>query len=143
MNIRKMQSCDVEQVAALEQSCFSQPWSLNAFRDVLTCEYRVLFVALDGERVIGECMLTDIAGEGEITNVAVSEAYRGQGIAKELLGAVLKEGSRRSISAYTLEVRQSNAAAIGLYQYFGFVTEGVRKNFYDKPVEDGLIMWKR
>lgn len=143
MNIRTMQMQDVEQVATLEQQCFSRPWSLQSFRDVLKTPYRILFVAIEDDRIVGECMLTDIAGEGEITNVAVHNAYRGRGIAGQMMQAALKEGQKRNISAYTLEVRVGNTPAIRLYESFGFATEGVRKNFYDSPVEDALIMWKR
>lgn len=142
MNIRLMQQEDVEQVAALESACFSQPWSQNAFQEVLSTSYRLVFVAIDDDIIVGECMLTDIAGEGEITNVAVHQDYRGRGIAKKLMSATLSEGKRREITDFTLEVRESNLTAIRLYESFGFVSEGVRKNFYDKPVENALIMWK-
>lgn len=60
-----------------------------------------------------------------------------------MLSELLKRGKCMGIEAFTLEVRKSNEAAIHLYEKAGFVTEGVRKNFYEKPVEDGLIMWKR
>lgn len=143
MYIRPMQLQDVEQVAALEQQCFSQPWSLKAFQEILNTSYRILFVAIDDDIVIGECMLTEIAGEGEITNVAVNSVFRKKGIARQLMKATLAEGEKRNIAAYTLEVRAGNVAAIKLYESFGFVTEGVRRNFYSKPVEDALIMWKR
>ena len=143
MYIRPMQLQDVAQVAALEQQCFSQPWSLKAFQEVLNTPYRILFVAIDDDIVIGECMLTEIAGEGEITNVAVNSAFRKKGIARHLMKATLSEGEKRNIAAYTLEVRAGNVAAIKLYESFGFVTEGVRRNFYSKPIEDALIMWKR
>ena len=143
MYIRPMQLQDIEQVAALEQHCFSQPWSLKSFQEVLNTPYRILFVAIHDDIVIGECMLTEIAGEGEITNVAVNSAFRKKGIAKELMKATLTEGEKRNITAYTLEVRAGNVAAIKLYESFGFITEGIRKNFYSRPVEDALIMWKR
>ena len=55
----------------------------------------------------------------------------------------MEEGCRAGLNAYTLEVRVSNTAAIGLYEKLGFVSEGIRPNFYEKPAEDAMIMWKR
>lgn len=142
MYIRPMQTEDIEAVAELEKACFSQPWSAQAFREISRLAYRTLLVAIEDNKIVGECMLTDIAGEGEISNVAVDAGYRQRGIARELMKEALETGRRKEMSAYTLEVRAGNVSAIRLYESFGFITEGVRKNFYDKPVEDALIMWK-
>lgn len=88
-------------------------------------------------------MLTDIAGEGDISNVAVAESYRRQGIARALLEALIRFGRQQGITAFTLEVRQHNEAALGLYEGLGFVSAGVRPNFYDKPKDNAVIMWLR
>ena len=87
--------------------------------------------------------MSEIAGEGDISNVAVYERYRGQRIADVLLKAMFALGEEHGILEYTLEVRSQNHSAIRLYERNGFVTEGVRKNFYQKPTDDALIMWKR
>ena len=143
LKIRQMEEKDGAWAAAQERSCFSTPWTETAFLDTLHCDYAFFYVAeADGERV-GICGCRDLSGEGEISNVSVAAAYRRQGIASALLTQILEEGKRRGIQAYTLEVRCSNRSAIGLYQSFGFQLEGIRKNFYEKPREDGLIMWKR
>lgn len=68
---------------------------------------------------------------------------RGKGIGKQMLLKLMEEGTGMGVEAFTLEVRKSNGSAIHLYESLGFVTEGVRKNFYEDPVEDALIMWKR
>ena len=60
-----------------------------------------------------------------------------------MLLKLMEEGYRMGVEAFTLEVRKSNEAAIHLYEKLGFVTEGIRKNFYEEPTEDALIMWKR
>ena len=69
--------------------------------------------------------------------------YRGRGIATQMMTALLEEGRKQGIEEFTLEVRVSNAAAIKVYEKMGFVSEGIRPRFYEQPVEDAMIMWKR
>lgn len=143
--IRKMQRDDLEKVTALEAACFSMPWRYQDFEEALVNPHRVYLVAeTDNREIIGGCMLTDIAGEGEITNVAVDERFRGQKIATALLSKLLAYGFQEyGIHAYTLEVRRQNSPAIRLYENAGFRPEGIRPNFYEKPKDDAIIMWKR
>ena len=143
--IRKMQRDDLEKVTALEAACFSMPWKYKDFEEALIDPHRVYLVAeTDDQEIIGGCMLTDIAGEGDISNVAVDERYRGQKIATALLQKLLAYGSAEyGIHAFTLEVRSQNIPAIRLYENAGFHAEGVRPNFYEKPKDDAIIMWKR
>ena len=84
-----------------------------------------------------------MAGEGEITNVAVAKKFRRRGIGRALMEYMLKEAELLGMESATLEVRISNTPAIRLYESLGFQGEGVRPNFYEKPKEDALIMWKR
>ena len=144
IKIRKMTPEDVPAVAALERVCFSEPWSENAYLHTLADENALYLTAetSDGE-IVGMCGLLDILGEGDISNVAVAEPFRRQKIAERMMGELLRQGKERGITAFTLEVRASGEAAIRLYEKFGFVSEGRRKNFYEKPREDALIMWYR
>lgn len=144
INIRRMNREDVPAAAALERQCFSEPWSENAYLSALANENALYLVAesADGS-IAGMCGLLDILGEGDISNVAVREDFRKKGIAERMLSELMKQGRERGISEFTLEVRASNEAAIRLYEKFGFVCEGCRKNFYEKPKEDALILWKR
>ena len=141
--IRRMTEADVGQVSDNEAACFSMPWSKNAFYDVLTRKEAIYLVAEVDGKVVGHCGVTNIVGEGEITNVAVLAEYRGRGLAREMLSRLLAEGEVAGITDFTLEVRAGNAAAIHLYESLGFLPEGVRPGFYDNPREDALIMWKR
>lgn len=138
-----MTEADVEQVAANEFVCFSMPWSENAFRDILARKEAIYLVAEVDGKVAGHCGVTNIVGEGEITNVAVLPEYRGRGLGQAMLKQLLIEGESAGITAFTLEVRAGNVAAIHIYEKAGFVTEGIRPGFYEKPREDALIMWKR
>ncbi|MBE5874150.1 MAG: ribosomal-protein-alanine N-acetyltransferase [Lachnospiraceae bacterium] len=141
--IRRLTDDDVEPLSAIESASFSMPWSAEDFAALLTRDYCVYYVAeLDGE-VAGCCGMTNICNEGNIDNVVVAEKFRGRGIATALLERLLEEGDSLGITAYTLEVRVSNTPAIHVYEKLGFVSEGIRPNFYEKPTEDANIMWKR
>ena len=74
--------------------------------------------------------------------MAVRETERGRGVARTMLTELLKEGKSRGIAHFTLEVRVSNAPAIHLYEKLSFASAGIRKNFYDCPREDAMIMWR-
>lgn len=138
-----MQAKDVDAVTALEESCFSMPWKRRDFEDILTNPDRFYLVAESGNTIVGGCMLTMIAGEGDVSNVAVYEKYRGNHIATALMQELFRMGEEKGIRDFTLEVREQNQPAIRLYERAGFVSEGVRPNFYDKPKDNAVIMWKR
>lgn len=147
ITVRRMEERDGRAAALIEAENFSEPWTEQAFLDTLRCGYAYYYVAEaplreDGQ-VIGICGLRNLAGEGEITNVAVAGAFRRMGVAGMLLEKVLAEGERLGIRDFTLEVRSGNRAAIALYEKYGFRREGVRRDFYAKPKEDALIMWRR
>lgn len=137
----------VDEVCRMEEEAFSMPWHKESFIEMINhpdaCYLVTVEVGPEGERVVAGCGLRDIVGEGEITNVVTDVPYRGRGIAGKMLKVLLEEGKKRGIEAFTLEVRKSNLAAIRLYESLGFKEEGIRKNFYEKPTEDALIMWKR
>lgn len=140
---RRMRPEDVPFISRLEEETFSMPWSAKSFLRMIEQEDTAYFVAEEDGRILGGCGLLLIAGEGNITNVAVAPGARRRGVATGLLAYLMAEGDRNGLTAYTLEVRVSNAAAIGLYEKLGFVSEGIRPRFYEKPTEDALIMWKR
>jgi len=140
---RRMRPEDVPFISRLEEETFSMPWSAESFLQMIEREDNEYFVAEEDGRLLGGCGLLLIAGEGNITNVAVVPEARRRGVASGLLTYLMAEGDRAGLTAYTLEVRVSNAAAIGLYEKLGFVSEGVRPDFYEKPTEDAVIMWKR
>ena len=83
-----------------------------------------------------------VLDEADITNVSVDAASRRDGVGESMLQELMRRGEQKGIKAFTLEVRESNLAAISLYQKLGFVSAGIRKNFYDAPKENAVIMWK-
>ncbi len=141
MEIRKMLESDLEEVNAIEQNTFSDPWSLEDFQSVLKDLNNEYLVASSEGQVIGYCGYWGVAGEGDIYNVAVKEEHRGQRVGYLLLTELLAIAKSRGITSLTLEVRQSNEPAIRLYQSLGFEQTAIRKDFYTKPKEDAVIMW--
>ena len=132
---------DVPQVAAIERQCFPDPWSERMLREHLDnqCAAAIAAVGEDGT-LLGYAGLLVVLDEGYITNVAVRPAYRRQGIASDLLGVFERFARGHQLAFLTLEVRASNAAAIALYEKMGYARAGVRKNYYEHPREDAVIM---
>lgn len=143
LEIRELQDSDIEALSAIEAASFSMPWSPQDFRDLLSRDYCRYLVALVDGQIAGCAGFTNICKEGNIDNVVVAESYRGQGVATRLLAELLARGEAEGVEAFTLEVRVSNAPAIHVYEKLGFVSEGIRPRFYEKPVEDAMIMWRR
>ena len=115
----------VPQVAEIESLCFSEPWSEQAYLDICEKEeyYYIVAIASNGD-VVGMCGLIIGPFEAEVMNVGVHPKYRGRGIAKALMQALLEAGNQKGIKEYTLEVRVSNSSAIHIYENCGFVSEG-------------------
>lgn len=137
--IRQATKEDAAAIADIEKACFSVPWSEEAIKETL-CESNSLFYcALRGEKPFGYIGSYSVLDEVYITNIAVLKEYRKNGAARALLKR-LSEDSKKSKKAFvTLEVRKSNLPAVSLYESEGFVLSGERKDFYEKPREDGLI----
>lgn len=138
--LKPMTAEHIPHIAALERACFSHPWSEEALQGELWNDSAVVIVA-EGEdgTVLGYAGLQTVLDEGYITNVAVDERYRRQGVADELIAAFVRFGGAK-LAFLTLEVRASNAPAIALYAKHGFKEVGRRKNYYDDPKEDALLM---
>ena len=147
ITIRKMKTMDVDQVCLLEEMAFSMPWHRKSFVEMIENKDALYLVVEEDARpgvVVACCGMRSVVGEGDISNVVVHPNYRKRGIAYRMLTELLERGAHEfGTESYTLEVRQSNIDAIRLYEKLGFVREGIRKNFYEKPTEDAIIMWKR
>lgn len=141
INIREYAVGDEKKIAALERECFSAPWSEKAITDAVTNGTKFL-VAEKGLDFAGYISLNTAADEGYINNIAVAKEYRRQGIAERLLSALNKKAEKQGLQFLSLEVRESNEAAIKLYEKCGYKNMGVRKNFYENPRENAIIMTK-
>lgn len=163
-----MTAADIDEVLAIERATFRFPWSRQAFSSELALPYtvwRVVRIAVQtggrlewdppagpdaamrprsqqacGGLLVGYSGFQAILGEGHIMNVAVHADYRRQGIGELLLQDLYDWARSHSVVRFTLEVRASNLAALGLYQKYGFQVEGRRLRYYGDG-EDALIMW--
>ena len=138
-----MKAEDVPEISRLEREAFSMPWSLEDFEGMIRSENARYYVAEKEGAILGGCGLYIVLEEASITNVVIRREARNQGVGTELMRHMMEMCGRDGVKAFTLEVRVSNKAAIHMYEKVGFVSEGIRPGFYEKPVEDAMIMWKR
>lgn len=126
----------------IENACFSHPWSSKSILDSFD-NNTAFFGALYNNRLVGYCGIQAVCNEGYITNVAVLQRLRGNGIGKALIDSVVVFAKEKKLDFISLEVRVSNKTAISLYTKTGFENMGTRKNFYRDPVEDAYIMTRQ
>ena len=141
--VERISESTLDGAAELERLCFSSPWSREALR-MLCGDGGIGFVALEKEsrRVLAYGGMMTVLDEGQITNIATHPDARRKGLGEKVTGALIGYGEENGIVLFSLEVRESNAAAISLYEKLGFVRSGVRKNFYRLPVENAVVMLK-
>ena len=130
------------QLEALERACFSAPWTRAQLASQLPDDRHVFLIAAAGETVLGYANFLHVLDEGDIGNVAVAPEYRRRGIADALIAALTARCEALSLAFVTLEVRRGNAPAIALYEKHGFVHVGERRDYYELPREDALLMTK-
>ena len=139
-SIRLFGSEDAPAVAEIEKVCFSHPWSENTILESFSAN-TIFFVCENGQgEIVGYAGLSRVLDEGYVTNIAVLPAFRGFHIGRRLVDALITYGKENALSFITLEVRESNKAAISLYEKAGFKQVGLRKNFYDSPKENAILM---
>lgn len=142
IEIRQMQLDDLEQVMEIENENFSVPWTETGFFTFLIREDTLFLVAQEKEEILGYCGVVMVQDEGDITNVAVKKSWQNQGVGKKLMEELVKYTEQEGVTRLFLEVRASNEPAIHLYQNMGFVQTGIRKNYYEEPREDGIMMMR-
>ncbi|NCC67108.1 MAG: ribosomal-protein-alanine N-acetyltransferase [Clostridia bacterium] len=129
----------LDNILEIENRCFSVPWTRTALENQMNDKKSIFLAAVDGGRVLGYIGMLAVLDEGYISNVAVAPDCRRRGIAGALIDAVIAR-KRDELAFITLEVRTSNLPAIALYRKHGFTEVGRRKNYYDRPKEDAVIM---
>ena len=140
VKIREMEMDDLESVAVLEEELFQVPWSLNGLFSFFLREDVCFFVAEEEGKLVGYCGIVTVLYEGDIVKVAVSGKYQRRGVGRRLLQGTMEKMREKGVRVFHLEVRESNQAAVGLYEKLGFVRDGTRKNYYENPVEDAILM---
>lgn len=137
--------CDRSHLPALcelEKRCFSDAWTEDALASQLPDRFHSFIAAKSGDGLLGYVCMTHIIDEAEISNVAVDPVYRRQGIGAALVAEMLSRADQMGMERIMLEVRESNVPAKVLYERHGFVPYGKRKNYYENPREDAVLMMK-
>jgi ribosomal-protein-alanine N-acetyltransferase len=142
LTIRSARRDDVDDIASIERRAFSDPWSANSFRALFGNPLVHFLIAEDATtgRLLGYMVMWFVMDESEIANLAVSDDARRAGVGARLLDHALEAAHQRGCRVVFLEVRESNAAARGLYASRGFEVAGRRSKYYRKPIEDALVL---
>lgn len=152
--IRPAVGTDLPAITAIERASFSDPWTQDSFASAMSLAHVRFLVAEAADDlsegaaarragvvpVLGYVVALLAADQGEIADIAVHSAARRRGIGRSLLDRVMAEAARLGVRALYLEVRESNAAALALYQGAGFRPSGRRSRYYRQPVEDALVL---
>lgn len=141
VTVRRMNEMDIDGVLAVEEQSFTTPWSRAGFVAEMKNELSYYLVMIESGRVIGYAGMWVIVDEAHITNVAILSEYRGRKLGEKLMYELIQHAKGRGAVSMTLEVRPTNTAAKALYEKFGFVSRGIRRNYYTDNQEDALIMW--
>ncbi len=142
MIVRRAKFSDIPAVAALERAEFPDGADEGMLARLLDIDGGIILAAEEEKNLLGYVWARFVLDEGDIGNIAVAPGFRRRGVGAALLAVLLDEAARRQTAVVQLEVRASNLAARRLYEKNGFETVGKRKNYYEKPTEDAILMSK-
>jgi len=137
MKILDLLSEHLPEILEIERETFSDAWTDGMFKELLANPFTRGYIAENNGEMLGFIIFYNLMPELQILNIAVRESARNQSLGSILLKSALE---CENINWVTLEVRESNLPAINLYKKFGFKIDGVRKNYYNKPREDAILM---
>jgi len=141
VQIRAARDGDLDDVAAIERAVFKDPWSRRSFVDLVDAKNVLFLVAQSGSTTVaGYAVVLIAGGESELANLAVSRLMQKQGVGRRLVSEAVEQARSRGARLMFLEVRESNASAIGLYTDAGFEAIGRRARYYARPIEDAIVM---
>lgn len=141
MNCREWEAEDLDQVAALAKETMPYAWSKTIFSDCFQARYRG-WVLLKDDKILGFAVILCQTEQAELLNLCVHTAFQRQGHARCLMDHVVLFVREQAVSTLFLEVRQSNYAAISLYESYGFSQVGIRRGYYPSPLgrEDAVLL---
>lgn len=136
-----MTDADVDRVMIIERMAYSFPWTRGNFMDCLNSGYSCWIAEVNG-KVAGYSIFMVGAGEGHVLNCCVAPDWQGQGLGRALMRRLMDGAADYGVESLFLEVRPSNARALGLYESLGFETVGLRRNYYPAEFgrEDAIVM---
>lgn len=140
---RKMAEKDVQAVHEIEIASFPTPWTLDSFYYEMRENNFAHYIVAEDElgNIVGFCGMWVVIDSAQITNVAVSQTVRGQGIGEGLMREAMRIAKEANVDVMSLEVRVSNIVAQNLYRKLGFQDGGIRKGYYTDNQEDALVLW--
>lgn len=141
VELRPMLREDVPRVMEIERECFPTPWHESAYLTEITNRSAYYVVACVGSQIVGYAGMWIIMDEAHITTLGVARDWRHQKIGEQLLIGLIEEAITRRARRATLEVRQSNAVAQGLYRKYDFAPAAIRRGYYTDNHEDAVVMW--
>ena len=141
MTIRAWEQKDIEKIAEIERQSFSDPWTAEMLSDTLRFPVYHTFLAEEGGQVCGYGCLIVLFEDAELANIAVAPECRGKGVGKMLMESMHEKAKSLGAQRMLLEVRVSNASAIGLYEKYGYCRYGLREHYYADG-EDAYLMTK-
>lgn len=141
INFRLLTEADLPVIVDIETTAFYDAWNESMLRNELSNELTTYLVMESEGKIIGYAGFWLVAGEAQVTRVAVLEELRGLGLGTRLTAALVNKAWELGAEAVTLEVRESNVAAQRAYLTCGFASEGIRPNYYEDNHENAVIMW--
>ena len=141
ISFRALIEADIPAIEAIEATAFYDAWNENMIRNELDNALTTYVVMESEGKIIGYAGFWLVAGEAQVTRVAVLEELRGLGLGTRLTAALVNKAWELGAEAVTLEVRESNLAAQKAYLTCGFASEGIRPNYYEDNHENAVIMW--
>lgn len=140
--IEEMTVADIEDILIINRMSFPDPWSRSVFEDeLLTNDFATYYIMRQDGIAIGYIGLWLVIDDASVTNIAIHPDYRGKQYGEQLFLYALQQAIARGMNRLSLEVRTSNVIAQKLYQKFGLVPGGIRKNYYANNGEDAIVMW--
>ena len=142
LSLREMKLNDSVRIAELEQEIFTDAWTQMGIEETFVQAYSVIVVAEEDSKIQGYCILYVVLDEAEIARIGVTERVRHGGVGSLILQFGEKICKEKGVERLLLDVREGNLPARKFYEKHGFLVDGIRKNFYDNPKEDGVLMSK-
>lgn len=141
--VRNMTESDIEAIVSMEKAVFSDAWTAKGIRDTYNQSHAFVMTAEVENKLAGYCIVYFVLDEGEIARIAVDNCFRRQGVGRKLLEQVENTCKEKGIIRLMLDVRESNESARAFYKSLGFKEDGVRRNFYEMPKENAVLMSKQ
>lgn len=141
--LQEMEEKDSVQIAELEKEIFKDAWTQIGIEETWREPHSFIIVAKEEGEVVGYCIVYCVLDEAEIAKIAVQQTKRHEGVGSRLLEETERICLERNIARILLEVRESNVTARKFYTKQKFVADGIRKNFYENPMENAILMSKK